>query len=110
MCNCLVKLEKRKEKQQQTNPCVFVFLQDQGRSGFLWKLNTPKVIAGDAVAVLAEGSPRLLTAGTLAELVTAPEITERRGVMVFSRIQYLLTHLAPDQPLPFSYEIPCEGK
>ena len=21
-----------------------------------------------------------------------------------------LTHLAPDQPLPFRYEIPCEGK
>ena len=21
-----------------------------------------------------------------------------------------LTHLAPDQPLPFCYEIPCEGK
>ena len=23
---------------------------------------------------------------------------------------YLLTHLAPDQPLPFCYEIPCGGK
>ena len=22
----------------------------------------------------------------------------------------LLTHLAPDQPLPICYEIPCEGK
>ena len=25
-------------------------------------------------------------------------------------IRHALTHLAPDQPLPFLYEIPCKGK
>ena len=25
-------------------------------------------------------------------------------------VKYALTHVALDQPLPFLYEIPCEGK
>ena len=38
-------------------------------------------------------------------VTTKPKLAEK---MLF--IQIALTHLAPDQPLPFRYEIPCEGK
>ena len=32
------------------------------------------------------------------------------SVLVLHLTAHCLTHSAPDQPLPFRYEIPCKGK